>query len=151
MTDTCYGSRYRSGLSTTEIAKLVRLDIKQAIKARTLPKGRYSVRSAYFANGSSITIRILDLALQVVSPQWAMVEVIDPGRNREPVYTPAAGEVLKTLEGLLAAYNYDGSDLNTDYFHVNFYTSVDFDWRLVEAQKAGLCQACKQLPLPEVA
>lgn len=144
---TSYGPRYQSGLSTVEIAKLVRLDIKQAIKERQLPKGSYSVRTRSFAGGSSIDITIKDITIQVMNPQRVFAEVLDEGRSSEPRHTPEARQVIDILEGLLEAYNYDGSDLQTDYFHVNFYGSVRFAWELEEAQRQGLERAWRQLRL----
>lgn len=144
---TSYGPRYQSGLSKVEIAKLVRLDIKQAVKERTLPKGTYSVRTHSFAGGCSITITVTAITIQVINPQRVFAEVLGDGHSHEPRFTPEARQVLDTLEGLLEAYNYDGSDLQTDYFHVNFYSTVKFAWELEEAQEKGLHQAWQQLRL----
>lgn len=148
MPEITYGSRYQSGLSTPEIAKLIRLDIKQAIKDKTLPQGTYSVRSAAFAGGTSITVRVRALSIPVVSVEWAVLDALDGGYSKKDMFTPEARRVLGTLEGLVAAYNYDGSDLMTDLWDVRFYSSIDFDSELVYREVDQLRQG---RPLLQVA
>lgn len=128
-----YGEKYNGKLTTTEIAKLVREEIKAEVKAGTLPKGKYSVRSSYFAGGSSIDARISNLAVDAVyNPEYveAVAKKEDTGRYTfmSEIYTPEVQAVTDRVRGMLAAYNHDGSDSMTDYFDVKFYSHVTLDW-----------------------
>lgn len=42
-------------------------------------------------------------------------------------YTDFGIEFTKTLESIVEAYNHDNCDLMTDYFDVNYYTSISTD------------------------
>jgi hypothetical protein len=136
-----YGYRYdeTKDLSTTEIAKRIREDIKVAKSEGLLPtRWAYSVRSAYFSGGSSIDVTVRDCA-------DAWVEC-DGGQNchnvwcsarRDPAYAAhaSAHQVLSdeaaaakiTLERIHNAYNHDGSEIQVDYFDVNYYGQVSFE------------------------
>lgn len=60
-----YGYKYDEGgkLSTVEIAKLVRREIKMAVSEGLLPeRWKYSVKSESFANGTSLDVRVKDCA-----------------------------------------------------------------------------------------
>jgi len=48
------GPKYKRDLDVKDIAKLVRQDIKDAIKGGELPKGKYGVRISRFAGGCSL-------------------------------------------------------------------------------------------------
>jgi hypothetical protein len=151
-----YGRRYaeQEGLSTTDIAKLIRADVKTAVKAGLLPsRWKYSVRTEYFAGGSSIDVRV-----RGCDDAWVECDGFAPdsketlpnggvvGRScgnvwckahNDPQYAHAATahKVLsdeafaakKALKAIHDSYNHDGSDSMVDYFDVNYYGSVDFD------------------------
>jgi hypothetical protein len=132
---TVYGNKYEStrNMTTAEIAKAFRADVKAVTKAGKLPKGlKLSVRTRYFAGGSSIdvTVKGVPAGYPVVNPSY------DPEwRAGAPVndrYSPEFRKVLDTLKALLDAYNFDGSDTMTDYFHVRFYGHVNVGYRLGE-------------------
>jgi hypothetical protein len=133
--DTMYakiiGEKYEAtkDLRPVEIAALFRAELKAAVKAGELPKLAYSVRCR---NYNSIAVRIggfLKAGLQVTTLEAARAQTerpteFYPGERQ----TPAAAELVKKLEGMLAAYNFDRSEIETDYFNVRFYSSVEFDW-----------------------
>ena len=128
------GTKYNKSLGTTEIAALIRQEIKAAVKTLTLPKAKYSVRSALFAGGSSIDIAIKTPSFPIMNPKRIELEARDPRYQwqtyeSEPRYTAEASSTLKKIEVMLASYNFDDSDSMTDYFHVNFYSNVKFDCR----------------------
>jgi hypothetical protein len=134
------GTKYNQSLRTTEIATLIRQEIKAAVKSGMLPKAKYSVRSAHFAGGSSIDIAIKAPSFTIMNPKRIELEVRDPRfqwqtYESEPRYTAEASSTLKKIEGMLASYNFDDSDSMTDYFHVNFYGNVKFDWRDESAER----------------
>lgn len=118
MYERSYGEKYDGSLSTTEIAKLIRADIKVAVAAGELP-GKpvtYSVRSEYFSMGSSIDVEVRNYA--------GPVEEQGFGR---PWMTQEAGAIKARLEAISGAYNHDGSDIQVDYFDVNYYGHVTFE------------------------
>ena len=142
--DRCwYGAKYDqvSRLSTTEIAALIRADLKLARKAGKMaakagdlavadpiadaPDGiRFSVRSEYFSGGSAIRIAILR-----IPEAWGYEEREDrdwPGRKYTGA-TEALADLGMAVKAVMNAYNYDGSDSQTDYYDVNFYGSVSDD------------------------
>lgn len=155
-TERSYGAKYEStkNLRRPEIAKLVRKDIKAAVEASELPRGKYSVTCKSFAGGGSIDVRISDLEL-------GGERLMNAGRIRWDLENPHSGHwdcpsdyrwqhsdwargVKAAVEKMLGAYNYDGSDSMTDYFDVRFYGHADFEtrWeREVEAREVELVKA----------
>jgi hypothetical protein len=134
------GTKYNKDLSTTQIAALIRLEIKAAVKSGILPKAKYSVRSAHFAGGSSIDIRIKSPSFTIMNPKRIELETRDSRYQwqtyeSEPRYTAEASSTLNKIKEILTHYNFDDSDSMTDYFHVNFYGGVKFDWRDENAER----------------
>jgi hypothetical protein len=145
-----YGAKYEQvkRLSTTEIAKIIRADIKLARKVETklgtatgadvalvdslaalaaMPKCiKVSVTSEYFSGGSAIRVRVYNLP----EKGWGYVEEENYLLGRK-VWVPNAElrGILTALEEIHGAYNFDGSDSQVDYSHVNYYGHVDVDWR----------------------
>jgi hypothetical protein len=136
------GEKYDSKLTMTEIAKRIREEIKLARKygaADTAPGTlatidpigaapagiKFSVRQPHYG---SIVITLKNLPAD-----WAWTR----GVNRQGAPAPVDTEALKALKAelrlVLSAYNYDGSDIYTDHFDVNFYGSVDVDYPEVPA------------------
>ena len=145
MYDRSYGSKYDGSLSTTEIAKRIRADIKAAVAAGELP-GKpvsYSVRSAYFSGGSSIDVTIRDL------PNAFLPEGEHRVGGRKPWLSEEASAVLEKVEAIHWAYNHNGSEVQVDYFDVNYYGHVEIesessrDFRLREAERAKLPKPAK--------
>jgi len=98
-------------LDAAVIAKNIREDIKQAVKKNELPKGKYSVRISRYSMGRSINIRAKEIEFPVYG---------EDGRLNK------FGELLRdSLEKIRNAYNYDNSDIMTDYFDVNYYGGTD--------------------------
>lgn len=117
MTNISYGSKYDKNRTTTEEAKLFHADVKTAIKTGALPKGlKLSVKTDYFSGGSAIRVKIVAVPAGFV--------ILDPTERTR--YSTEATTLKRKLESMLNEYNFDGSDTMTDYFHVNFYGSVDF-------------------------
>jgi hypothetical protein len=139
MYEKTYGAKYDSALSVPEIAKRFRQDVKEAIGRKVpegLPKGlKLSVRSDH----NSISVRVVACpGLVVLNLARLCQERDNPHtwcQNPEPIHPEAAAELLKTLKAMLNAYNYDGSDLQSDYFNVNFYENIGFDGALERAER----------------
>ncbi len=113
-----------------EIAKLVRADIKAGIADGSLPRAKYSVRIDRFAGGRSLDVTIDDVPFAIRNAARVRADVFGENPHDHPetvcFNSPEAGALEAQIEELVAAYNFDGSDSQSDYFHVNFYGHVSF-------------------------
>jgi hypothetical protein len=130
-----YGDKYDKvrNLSVVEIAKFMREDIKLAMKVAkaTTEPGTVATFDAFAAipDGVKITVRTrhytsIDIVVRNIPEAWGWTEEETPWGHKRAAATPALkalGEALKTIHH---AYNYDGSDVSTDYFDVNYYGGV---------------------------
>jgi hypothetical protein len=139
MYEISYGSKCQAtkGLSRVEVAKLIRGDIKAAVKAGTLPQATYSVR----CHGSSIHVSLSALPFAVLSrdfyrlspdasnvpegKHWSWKVQEDHFRPACHRYTPEALAARDAVTAIVEAYNFDGSEVQSDYFNVRFYKSID--------------------------
>jgi len=137
MYERSYGEKYDANLSTTDIAKRFRADVKDAIKAGKLPKGlKLSVRTSYYAGGSSIRVYVQAAPFRVMNPEAVIASIERPmAYERASRHTAEAMALTSQLEKMLAAYNHDGSEAQVDYFDVNFYGFVDIDHDLEHAER----------------
>jgi hypothetical protein len=138
-----YGSKYEQAknMGLAEIAKLMRQDIKLARKigqkaaepgAVAVPDPiadmpaqiKVSITSRYYSGGGSIDIRVKN-----IPEAWGFVQVPDMYRPdvMRTVPSPAFGALLVELRVIHFAYNYDNSDIMTDYFDNNYLGSVDYE------------------------
>jgi hypothetical protein len=145
-----YGAKYEEvkHLSTTEIAKRIRADIKLARKVETklgaatgsevalvdplaalatMPKCiKVSVTTDYYSGGSAIRVRVYNLP----EKGWGYVEDWDRyGRYKVWVPGPQLKAILDALKEIHWSYNYDRSDAMVDHFDRNYWGSVEVDWR----------------------
>lgn len=130
------GSKYTQtkNLRTVEIAKLIRADIKAAIKSGELPAGiKCSVTTESFSGGSSIDIRVTACPVQIWTESFltSNPNVFFEGER----VTEEAKAILKTLKAIHRQYNFDHSDIQTDYFHVRYYGGASFCWELEKADR----------------
>lgn len=110
-------------LTTTEIAKLIRKDIK-----KKYPKLKVSVKTEYFAGGSSINAYIKDFGFNPINPGY------DPGEWASDVYnismyTKKAENIMEEIKKIGNKYRYEDIDTMTDYFATSFYWSVGVDYQ----------------------
>lgn len=117
------GSRYAetADLDIADIAKLVRKDIKSAVKAGTLPSdAKYTVRIERYSLGQSlhVTATLPDRPARVRD---------DFPYDGHYGFTPEADAIKNRLQRMTDAYNYDGSDVMTDYSLVRFYCTPSVD------------------------
>lgn len=121
---------------------MIRMDIKAAIKAGQLPNAKYSVRIDRYSMGQSIDAHISE----VESPKLILNVARVKAEKEHPhdyyaiyhnsglrQYSEMGNELLQTVKNIVEAYNYDGSDTMTDYFDVNFYSNIAFDWQYEKA------------------
>ena len=133
-----YGAKYGQtrGLSLAQIAKLIRADIRLALKVAkaTSAPGALTVHDPFAAtpDGLKITVRTktysgggsIDIVVRNIPDQWGWVKEIDLWGDMREVASPELKVLADELKAISDAYNYDGSDTMTDYFDVNFYGRV---------------------------
>lgn len=110
------GSRYKAGMANKEIAA----EVKKHVSAR-FPECKFSASSAGY---DSIRIEIKSGEFSKDSEELAAIR--------------------KYAEKYLDSYNYDDSDVMTDYFNTNFYgsVSVNYDYQQTETENtANTCEA----------
>jgi hypothetical protein len=130
-----YGELYEAtrDMTNKEIAAHVRRAVKDAAKAGRIPAGwQYSVR---YERGTAITVTVI-ASDEVVALRNAFEQ--ERGRrytanlDDAPETLRVLAAVEQELRALLGRYNYDGSDIMTDYFDVRFYGFVNVtsatDW-----------------------
>lgn len=120
-------------LNVVEIAKLMRADIKLALKVAkaTTQPGTLATFDALAAipDGVKITVRTrhytsIDIVVRNIPEAWGWTEEPDNWGRKRPVPTPALKALAQELKTIHRAYNYDGSDISTDHFDVNYYGGV---------------------------
>ncbi len=127
------GTKYDRSLSIVEIGKLVRKEIKAQY-----PDIKASVTTDHFTGGKSLDIVIKSVPFGIMNPM--RVEVLRQNRVRGeegayPLRTDKAEQLLKALDDLVNQWNFDGSDMQSDYFNVNFYQHVSFAWEMEKAER----------------
>lgn len=136
-----YGDKYEQGLDVAEIAKRVRADIKVAITAGELPAAKYSVRISRYSMGRSLYVTVDGVPFAIVHEARVRRDVLEPHAYHAEtlcLHTDEARALLAKVEAIVAAYNFDGSDSQSDYSHVNFYAHVDFSNRQEQAEREAL-------------
>ena len=146
MTTIKYGAKYDKTLTTAAIAKLVRADLKAAVAAGELPAGKYSVTSSR-GGGHSIDVRMSALAVRVVHNGYRLRHDRDTpysvlSHEEAWLYSIEVRTAIEQVERIVAAYNFDGSDIQTDYFHVNFYSHVSIDTEFGIATRDAETASC---------
>lgn len=114
------GIKYETtkNLTTAEIAKMIRSDIKALVKAGELPAAAYSVRTRSYSGGSSIDVTISG------SLPFRSLKIGSRFGRWEAVQTDALNALVAKLNVIVNAYNRQDVDLMTDYFNVRFYSDV---------------------------
>lgn len=141
-----YGTKYAATASLThvQVAKLVRADIKAAVAAGELPRGKYSVTCESYSGGCSINAEVSKVeGIAVHNPERLLFARESPHEfcRLEP-HSPEMAAALKRVESIIAAYNFDGSNSMVDYFHVRFYSRVGLAWEWADtAREAELAVA----------
>lgn len=137
MYEIVYGEKYvaTKSLTVVQVASCIRAEIKALVKSGTLPLGTYSVRS--IRNTIDISAKGLPFPILASNSfEWAGGYAVQKrgmylNAAGEQVFydrhTPEACEVHKMLKGIATPYNYDGSEIQSDYFNVRFYLSVTVD------------------------
>lgn len=127
---TTYGWKYEAtkDLDVADIAALIRADIREAQAAGrlgVLPDGvKFGVRIERYSMGQGINVTVRN------APEawaWAPADedtLADYGPGVTRVVSPACRDLGAVLRAILDGYNYDGSDSQSDYYHVRFSGTV---------------------------
>lgn len=148
------GSRYNDSMTTTEIAKTIRIYCKEKY-----PTWKFSVTTEYFSGGSSIDISIMEAPEQIFDLEACRKAYakhledekmgyyggrglgidIDKmlkddkmrwqlhrvGDRDKEYFTEYGFSVIEDVYNFMQSYNYDDSDAMIDYFNCNFYSSFN--------------------------
>jgi hypothetical protein len=132
-------------MSLTDIAKLMRADLKLARKLAkaTAPKPgevatidpigdapaeiKISIRTEYYSGGGAI-----DVVIKGVPQEWGWTDEEDPHYpgTRVKMATPAMTAFHRAVQEIHNAYNYDNSNAMVDHFERNYYGHVDTEQRI---------------------
>ena len=124
-----YGEKYDGNIIIVEITKMIRLELKNLTKLGF----KFSVRHRDF---SAITIKVLKIPKDFVinNPyydQQAAWELqvgkgngFEVGKDPRPVYTENGLKLSAYLRSIGNQWNFDKSDIQTDYFHNNYFLFV---------------------------
>lgn len=93
------GNKYEAtkGMGIVELAKLIRKDLKEAF-----PQYKCNVQVEKYSMGQSLHIQVHNTGI----------------KDR---FSEEGKELTNKVRAVAEAYNYDDSDIMTDYFHVRFY------------------------------
>ena len=134
------GSNYDPNLKTSDIAKLIREFISTEKKEGDIPKGlKISVKTDTYSMGSSINARITAVPPSMDLHDEKSCHFVS-SRSRQNLQCGLNSQIVKifkNLKSLDSQYNYDNSDIQTDYFDVDhyFFTSVSHELSRVELDK----------------
>lgn len=100
------GSKFQltKGFRVAEIAKLIRREVRDCLKAGVIPAYKYSVRTDHGSLHSVIVISINTLGASIEDRSFVAV-----------------------LKNIGNQYNYDNSEIETDYFDKRFFFRVQLD------------------------
>jgi len=134
------GSKYQSGRSGAEIAKLIRNEIKAACKADGPLFGcKVSVRYRSATHRVAIDIEITETPASILNHERVLAVAANPYEVcRLPRYTPQGEAMLAAAQQIADAYNRFESDIQTDYNNDAFFCSVTFDYGLAQRHEAAI-------------
>ena len=109
------GAKYDETLDVADIAKLIRKDIKAAVKAGVLPDEKYAVKIARFSMGRSIDVHVKTWP----TAYRRMINIVDYGDVS--ALTDEAMTTLLALQDIVRAYQRDGDTKHPSFFdHQSF-------------------------------
>ena len=127
------GSKYDSKTSVKEDAVSIRNDIKEAVKAGTIPKGfKFSVRVDSYSMGQSLYVTVTEVPAGFVmnNVEFRRAYVVDPlgdGCRRLERYTREASNLLSAVDEIVHGYNRKNVDSSSDFYDVKFsFHGADF-------------------------
>jgi hypothetical protein len=126
-------SKFDRNLDIKDIAKALRADVKKLQKMGLFAGMKVSVRIERYSMGQSLNVTITKWDGQLHNPEWIAE---DPNYRYEiNRWAAPVSRAVKALEVLANQWNYDNSDAMTDYYDVNYYTSVSVCYELARADR----------------
>ena len=118
------GSKLDKSLNVTQIASLIRKEIKEKISSEFKVSVRKTSRNAIAA-----TLTDIPDSMQLYDDEYLEVlsEHTDSSAAGVRMYTPPTEKVISDIRDIGNQYRYDNSDPMTDYFETNFYWSASVD------------------------
>lgn len=135
------GSKYQAGRRGTEIAALIRSDVRAACRADGPLKGcKVSVRYSGGSLSQSIYMQVIECPSNIMNPEWVHIAARDPRdfQDGRSMFSAAALAIRAALDAISAEYNRFDSDSQTDYFGDEFYTHTSFASALEAAHRAQI-------------
>lgn len=139
---TVRGSRYTGWRDVSAIAKDVRADIKNAIRAGSLPSAMgghaltYSVTTKKYADGQSLKVQVQGL------PDSAIYDSRDDSGYRQE--SEQVRTLRRRVQAVATAYDRSTTDPDTDYYHSTYHCDVSIEddraalWRRDSKHMAGI-------------
>lgn len=134
-----YGDKYEETkhLHMNEVRKLIRADIKKAC-----PGVKVSVTGDY----NSVNISVKGAPFSLLNPAnvlWArenpnLVAAYHAPYEARDRHTQECKAMLETIDRIMGAYNYNGSDYQTDYFDVRFYGHPSICYKVENEEHARI-------------
>ena len=124
-----YGNKYDREIDLKDIAKMIRMELKPLIKLGF----KFSVRMRDY---SAIYIRVKELPkdFELYNPYydqdlaWKIRNTsgigFETGKDPRPLYTDEGLILGKYLRAVGNQWNFDKSDIQTDYFHNNYFLFI---------------------------
>ena len=131
------GQNFDPALNLKTITSRIRVDARQLAKTFPIVKA-VSVRMRHHS-AIDCVVSFVE-GVELVNPRWADSQANwNPSERPEPLHTERVREVLKAVETIRDSYNYNNSDLMTDYFDVGYYGSTNADSsQTIAAEKVAL-------------
>lgn len=131
------GAAYDAAMDLKDIAKLVRKDIKRALKEGRIPEGtKCSVRISRFSMGQSLTVSVTKCSVLLANPAWYEAHAVSDFEAQDRIrhILHAGRELIQELENIAGRYNRSERESQTDYYNCNFFLSADIDGQLLTDQ-----------------
>lgn len=135
------GRKYQEtqNMDIAQIAKLIRNDIRDAIKKKKLPSHpKYSVTIERYSMGQSVTVRVTNILPLRIMNEQAVVNELSYTSFHGPRLNQAGKNLDNILTDICRQYGFDNSDSMTDYFHSRFHTHIslqtDPEYNLIKSE-----------------
>ena len=97
-----------------DIAKLVRADLKALVASGDLPAAKFGVTISRYSGGRSLSVKVSEVPFPICNEARVRRDIAEPRCYHErelPLHSEKASAMLRTIEGVIAAYNFDGERL----------------------------------------
>ncbi len=126
--------------SNKHIASLIRDDVKTAVAAGAIPRVKVSVKMRHPA----IDMVVSNVPFQVLNPDRVKWDAETPytrppyGSPEFEQFTPAGKQLIERLTAIHGAYNFDRSDISSDYFDVNYYGRPEYERDMLDNERRDI-------------